>query len=32
MGLGFLVLCWGLGFLATETVAEPFGDFLTEDF
>lgn len=30
MGLGFLVLCWGLGFLATETVAEPFGDFLRE--
>lgn len=30
MGLVFLVLCWGLGFLATETVAEPFGDFLRE--
>ncbi|MBU3991463.1 MAG: hypothetical protein KKA12_02775 [Alphaproteobacteria bacterium] len=30
MGVGFLVLCWGLGFLATEAIAEPFGDFLRE--
>lgn len=30
MGLGFLTLCWGLGFIATETVAEPFGEFLRE--
>jgi len=26
MGLGFLTLCWGLGFIATQTVAEPFGE------
>ncbi|MFA7587481.1 MAG: hypothetical protein WCY11_15025 [Novosphingobium sp.] len=30
MGLGFLVACWGLGFLATKFVAQPFGDFLKE--
>lgn len=30
MGLGFLVLCWGLGFLAMDLVASPFGEFLNE--
>ena len=30
IGLGFLTLCWWLGFVATEKVAEPFGGFLME--
>lgn len=30
MGLGFLALCWGLGILAIDLVAAPFGDFLNE--
>ena len=30
VGIGFLTLCWGLGFVATENVAEPFGVFLME--
>lgn len=30
MGLAFLILCWGLGFLAVEWIAEPYGDFLRE--
>jgi hypothetical protein len=30
MGLGFLALCWGLGFWATEAVPVPFGEFLSE--
>lgn len=30
VGLGFLTICWGLGFLVTDLVAAPFGDFLNE--
>lgn len=30
MGIGFLTLCWGLGYLAIDTVPEPFGEFLSE--
>lgn len=30
MGLGFLALCWGLGLLATRSLPEPFGEFLSE--
>ncbi len=30
MGLGFLALCWALGLLATGSVPEPFGEFLSE--
>lgn len=30
VGLGFLTLCWGLGFLAVDVVPAPFGDFLNE--
>lgn len=30
VGLGFLTLCWGLGFLAIDVIPAPFGDFLNE--
>lgn len=30
MGLGFLAVCWSLGFLAKELISKPFGDFLNE--
>lgn len=30
VGLGFLTVCWGLGFLAVDLGPPPFGDFLNE--
>lgn len=30
MELGFLTLCWGLGYLAIDTLPKPFGEFLSE--
>lgn len=30
VGLGFLTICWGLGYLAIDTLPKPFGEFLSE--
>ena len=30
MGIGFLTICWGLGYLAIDTLPLPFGEFLSE--